>query len=71
MASSDSDSDSGMTRATSTPMLYMTAPGNIDYYMKFKSNEKSKRKKFIYTLKMDQKLPYEPEIEGCILNCPS
>ena len=67
MSSSGSDSDSCMTRATSTPMLHMTAPENINYYIKFKSIEKSKKKKFIYTLKMGQKLPYEPEIEGCIL----
>ena len=65
--SSDSDSDcseSGLVRALSGPQLHSAVPKNIDFFLKFKTVEKSMRKKIVYTLKQGKKLPYEPDLQG-------
>ena len=60
---SDSDSDSGLVRVSSVKKPeYNEAPRDIDYKIKVK--EEDKPFGMLYTLKLGQSLPYEPDLSG-------
>ena len=64
MTSSDSDSDGVFQRVDSTSTkLYSEVPEEIVFKMKIKPLG-DKTLKLRYTLKKEQKLPYEPDLDG-------
>ena len=61
-SNSSESEDESFLRVNSQPSVHLVAPEDIDFKVKMKSG--GQRKSFLYTLKKDQKLPYEPELEG-------
>ena len=62
---SDSDSDLGLVRVSSVKKPeYNESPREIDYKIKVMEKDKPKPFRMLYTLKLGQKLPYEPDLSG-------